>query len=266
VTATLFMLAFLVYFLLPLFWLFVASSKSASDLFDSFGLWFARDFNLWQNIKELFAVHSVDGGSYLLWIRNSMLYSVSSAVIAALVAAAAGYGFGLFRFRGREALFWLVLGSVMVPTQALATPTFLLFAQVGLTNSPWSIILPSSVSPFGVYLMRIYAVRAVPLDIIEAARVDGAGELRIFRSIAFRLLVPGFVTVALFVFVASWNNYFLPLIMLSEPKWYPLTVGIRELGTTEILTGSLVTIVPLIAAFMLLQRFWQSGLQAGSVR
>jgi multiple sugar transport system permease protein len=155
---------------------------------------------------------------------------------------------------------------VMVPTQALATPTFLLFARVGLTNSPWSIILPSSVSPFGVYLMRIYAQRAVPVEIIEAARVDGAGEWRIFRSIAFRLLVPGFVTVALFVFVATWNNYFLPLIMLSEPKWYPLTVGIRELGTTEILTGSLVTIAPLIAAFMLLQRYWESGLQAGSVR
>src|SRR5690349_8387740 len=148
--ATLFMLGFLVYFLLPLFWLFVASTKSASDLFDSFGLWFAHDFDLVRNIKELFAVRSLDGGSYLLWIRNSMLYSVSSAVIAALVAAAAGYGFGMFRFRGREALFWLVLGSVMVPTQALATPTFLLFAQVGLTNSPWSIILPSSVSPFGV--------------------------------------------------------------------------------------------------------------------
>jgi multiple sugar transport system permease protein len=266
VTATLFMLAFLVYFLLPLFWLFVASTKSASDLFDSFGLWFAHDFDLVRNIEELFAVRSVDGGSYLLWIRNSMLYSVSSALIGALLAAAAGYGFGLFRFRGREALFWLVLGSVMVPTQALATPTFLLFAQVGLTNSPWSIILPSSVSPFGVYLMRIYAARAVPLEIIEAARVDGAGELRIFRSIAFRLLVPGFVTVALFAFVATWNNYFLPLIMLSEPKWYPLTVGIRELGTTGILTGSLVTIVPLIAAFMLLQRYWESGLQAGSVR
>jgi multiple sugar transport system permease protein len=260
------MLAFLVYFLLPLFWLFVSATKSASDLFDSFGLWFARDFNLVQNIKELFAVHSVDGGSYLLWIRNSMLYSVSSALIAALLAAAAGYGFSLFRFRGREALFWLVLGSVMVPTQALATPTFLLFAKVGLTNSPWSIILPSSVSPFGVYLMRIYAQRAVPPDIIEAARIDGAGELRIFRSIAFRLLVPGVVTVALFAFVATWNNYFLPLVMLSEPKWYPLTVGIRELGTTGILTGSLVTIVPLIAAFMLLQRYWESGLQAGSVR
>jgi multiple sugar transport system permease protein len=155
---------------------------------------------------------------------------------------------------------------VMVPTQALATPTFLLFAKVGLTNNPLSIILPSSVSPFGVYLMRIYADRAVPGELIEAARLDGAGELRIFRAIAFRLLVPGVVTVAIFAFVATWNNYFLPLIMLSQAKWYPLTVGIRELGTTGILVGSLIAIVPMILAFVLLQRFWESGLAAGSIR
>jgi multiple sugar transport system permease protein len=103
----------------------------------------------------------------------------------------------------------------------------------------------------------------VPIQIIEAARLDGAGEFRIFRSIAFRLLVPGFVTVALFAFVGTWNNYFLPLIMLSEPKWYPFTVGVRELGTTGQLTGSLLAIAPLIAAFLLLQRYWQSGLAAG---
>jgi multiple sugar transport system permease protein len=154
----------------------------------------------------------------------------------------------------------------MVPTQALATPTYLLFAEIGLTNSPWSIILPCSVSPFGVYLMRIYAAGAVPTELIEAARLDGAGELRIFRSIAFRLLAPGFVTVMIFAFVATWNNYFLPLIMLSEPKWYPLTVGIRQLGNTGILVGSLLAVAPMILAFVLLQRFWQSGLAAGSIR
>jgi multiple sugar transport system permease protein len=265
VAAQLFMLAFLAYFLLPLFWLVVSATKSGSDLFDSFGLWFARDFHLAQNVRDLFAARSVDGGSYLLWMRNSMLYSVSSAVIAALAAAGAGYGFAKFSFRGREALFWLVLGTVMVPTQALATPTYLLFAKVGLTNSPWSIILPSSVVPFGVFLMRIYAERAVPIQLIEAARLDGASEIRIFRSIAFRLLAPGFVTVMLFAFVATWNNYFLPLIMLSEPKWYPFTVGVRELGTTAAITGSLLAVGPMVIAFVLLQRFWQSGLATGGM-
>ena len=260
------MLAFAAYFLLPLFWLLIASTKSTSDLFSSSGLWFAHDFHLVDNVRDLLAERTLDGGTYLLWMRNSALYSVTSAVVAALLAAAAGYGFALFSFRGREPLFWIVLGTVMVPTQALATPTYLLFADVGLTNNPLSIILPSSVSPFGVYLMRVYAERAIPFEIIEAARLDGAGELRIFRSIGLRALVPAFVTVALFAFVSTWNNYFLPLIMLSEPKWYPLTVGIRELGDTGILTGSLLAIAPMIAAFLLLQRYWHSGLPSGSFR
>jgi multiple sugar transport system permease protein len=263
VAAQLFMLAFLAYFLLPLFWMVVSATKSTSDLFDSFGLWFAHDFHLAQNVRDLFDARTLDGGTYLLWMRNSLLYSVSSAVIAALAAAAAGYGFSKFRFRGREALFWFVLGTVMVPTQALATPTYLLFAKIGLTNNPLSIILPSSVIPFGVFLMRIYADRAVPIQVIEAARLDGASEFRIFRSIAFRLLAPGFVTVMLFAFVATWNNYFLPLIMLSEPKWYPFTVGVRELGTTGAITGSLLAVAPMVAGFVLLQRYWQSGLGAG---
>ena len=197
------MLAFLAYFAFPLFWLFVASTKETSDLFSTFGLWFADDFHLFQNVRDLFSIRTLDGGTYLVWLRNSFLYSVSSAVIAGLTAAGAGYGFAKFAFRGREPMFWLIIGSVMVPTQALAVPTWLLFAEVDLTNSPLSIILPCSVSPFGVFLMRIYADRAVDASLIEAARLDGAGEWRIFRSIVFRMLSPAMVTVMLFAFVAD---------------------------------------------------------------
>ena len=224
------MLAVLVYFLFPLFWLVVASTKQTSDLFSTFGLWFADDFHFFQNVRDLFATRTLDGGTYLVWMRNSALYSVTSAVVAGLTATAAGYGFAKFEFRGRELMFWIVIGSVMVPTQALAVPTWLMFAEIHLTNNPLSIILPCSVSPFGIFLMRIYARSAVPGELIEAARLDGASELRIFRSIAFRLLAPGFVTVMLFAFVQCWNNYFLPLLMLSEAKWYPLTVGLNQLG------------------------------------
>jgi multiple sugar transport system permease protein len=271
---TLFMLAFLVYFLTPLTWLVIASTKSIDDLFSSFGLWFA-DFNLIDNIKDTFAK---DDGVYGTWLRNTLIYSTVSAIGAALLAAMAGYGFAKFAFRGKEALFWFVLGSVMVPTTALAIPTYLMFSKIGLTNSPLSIIIPSLVSPFGIYLMRIYAEASVPSDLMEAARIDGAGEFRIFRGIAFRLLAPGFVTVLLFTFVATWNNYFLPLVMLSEPKWYPLTVGLAQWnvqanasgGSTAafnlVITGSLISIVPLIIAFIFLQRFWQSGLSTGSVK
>src|SRR4051794_26304757 len=271
---TIFMLAFLVYFLMPLFWLLVASTKSLDDLFDSFGLWFS-DFNLIDNIKDVF---KQDNGVYVDWLRNTVMYSVLSAVGAALLSAAAGYGFAKFAFRGKNLMFWFVLGSVMVPTTALAIPTYLMFAKLGFTNNPLAVILPSLVSPFGIYLMRIYAEASVPTDLLEAARIDGAGEFRIFSQIAFRLLVPGFVTVLLFNFVATWNNYFLPLVMLSEPKWYPLTVGLQQWnsqataggGATSafniVITGSLISIVPLILAFIFLQRYWQSGLGSGGVK
>ena len=274
VLPTLFMLAFVVYFLMPLWWLLVASTKSIDDLFDSFALWFSN-FNLTDNISETF---SKDGGVYWTWLRNTLMYSIVSAVGAALLAAMAGYGFAKFHFRGKNLLFWIVLGSVMVPTTALAIPTYLLFSKVGLTNNPFSIILPSLVNPFGIYLMRIYAEGSVPFDLLEAARIDGAGEFRIFRQIAFRLLAPGFVTVLLFSFVATWNNYFLPLVMLSEPRWYPLTVGLAQWnaqataggGATAafntVITGALISIIPLIIAFIFLQRYWQSGLAAGSVK
>ena len=274
VVPTLFMLAFLIYFLMPLVWLLVSSTKSLDDLFDSFGLWF-RGFNLTQNISDTF---TKDGGVFLTWVRNTLMYSVISAGGAALLAAAAGYGFAKFSFRGKNALFWLVLGSVMVPQTALAIPTYLLFSKIGLNNNPLGFILPSLVSPFGIYLMRIYAESAVPGELIEAARIDGAGEFMIFRRIAFRLLGPGFVTVLLFTFVSTWNNYFLPLVLFSDEKWYPLTVGLAQWnnqatasgGATAafnlVITGSLISVVPLIIAFLFLQRYWQSGLSAGSVK
>jgi len=271
---TLFMLAFLIYFLMPLWWLLVSSTKSIEDLFGTFGLWFSH-FNLSDNLSETF---SKDSGIYWDWLRNTLVYSFVSAFGAAFLAAAGGYGFAKFAFRGKELLFWVVLGAVMVPTTALAIPLYLMFSKIGLTNSPLAIILPSLVSPFGIYLMRIYAEASVPSELIEAARIDGAGEFYIFRKIAFRLLGPGFVTVLLFTFVATWNNYFLPLVMLSEPKWYPLTVGLAQWndqanasgGSTSafnlVITGSLVSVVPLIIAFVFLQRFWQSGLGAGGVK
>jgi multiple sugar transport system permease protein len=274
---TLGMLALLIYFLLPLFWLFVASTKTTGDLFSSFGLWFAHDFSLLSNIRQTF---TYDGGVYGRWMLNTLFYSVVSAGGAAFLAALGGYGFAKYRFRGNNVLFGLVLGSIMVPTTALAIPTYLLFSKVGMVNTPLAIILPSLVSPFGLFLMRIYAKDAIPDSLIEAGRIDGAGEMRIFFQLALRTLAPGIVTVLLFTLVATWNNYFLPLIMLNNPDLYPITVGLaawssQSVGggsgsTGELLalvvTGSALSIIPLIAAFLLLQRYWQSGLSAGGVK
>jgi len=274
---TIAMVAALAYFLLPLVWLLISSTKNTQDLFTTFGLWFSRSPQLLANVE---ATVTHDGGVFLRWLLNTVLYAAVSAVGAALLAAAAGYGFAKFRFRGQGAWFNLVVGAVMVPTTALAIPTYLLFAQVGLVDTPWAVILPSLVNPFGLFLMRVYAQDAVPDHVIEAARIDGAGEWRIFAQIALRLLAPGLVTVVLFTLVATWNNYFLPLIMLNDPKLYPVTVGLASWAAQAqnggagasgemlplVVTGSLLSIVPLVVAFLLLQRYWQSGLAAGSVK
>jgi multiple sugar transport system permease protein len=274
---TIAMLAALAYFLIPLFWLAVSSTKSTQDLFNSFGLWFSHAPQLPGNIRATF---STNGGVFLRWMLNTLFYAGASSVGAALLAASAGYGFAKYRFRGHKAGLSLVVGTIMVPATALAIPTYLLFSQVGLVNTPWAVILPSLVNPFGLYLMRIYAHDAVPDSLIEAARIDGAGELRIFFRIALRLLAPGLVTVLLFTLVSTWNNYFLPLIMLNNPNLYPVTVGLSSWAAQAqnggagassgmfalVVTGSLLSIIPLVVAFLLLQRYWQSGLAAGSVK
>lgn len=274
VTLTLITAVALVYSLLPLVWLLISATKTQEGLFSSFGLWFAGDFALFGNIADTFAYQD---GIFGRWLFNTLLYVVVGAGGATLLCALTGYGLAKFAFPGRRAVFAIVLGGVAVPPTALAVPTFLMFAKMGLTDTPWAIIIPSLVCPFGLYLMWTFATDAVPDEILESARVDGAGEFKIFFSLAMPLLAPGFVTVLLFNTVITWNNFFLPLIMLKDPDLFPLTLGLyawSEQATTVggdviynlVITGSLLTIVPLIAAFLLLQRFWQSGLAAGSVK
>lgn len=264
----------LVYSLLPLFWLAVNATKSQEGLFDSFGLWFADDIHLWRNVVDTL---TYDDGVFLRWLGNTLLYVVLGAGGATALATLGGYGLARFDFPGKRAVFAIVIGAVAVPGTALAVPTFLLFSRLGLTNTPWAVIIPSLVTPFGLYLMWTFAAEAVPLDLIEAARIDGAGETRVFAQVCLPLLAPGIVTVLLFTSVATWNNYFLPLIMLKNPDWYPLPLGLtawNAQATTAggeavfnlVITGSLLTILPLIVAFLLLQRYWRSGLAAGSIK
>ena len=271
---TIVMTLLLVYSLLPLFWLLVSSTKTQPELLSSFGLWFSGEFSLFDNIAQTL---SYGDGEFVRWFGNTVLYVVVGAGGATLLAALGGYGLAKFNFPGKRAVFAVVLGAVAIPGTALAVPTFLMFSQLGLTNTPWAIILPSLISPFGLYLIWTYAMDAVPTEVLEAARMDGAGEMRTFFTISLRLLGPGLVTVLLFTIVATWNNYFLPLIMLSEPTWYPLTVGLNQWNSQAqtvggdpiynlVVTGSLLTIVPIVIAFLFLQRYWQSGLAAGSVK
>jgi multiple sugar transport system permease protein len=274
VLLTVVMSLFILYTLLPLFWLVINATKTQGDLFTTFGLWFGDSFNLWNNIVDTFTYRD---GIFLRWLGNTLLYVVAGAGGATVLATMAGYGLAKYNFRGRKAVFAVVIGAVAVPGTALAVPTFLMFSQLGLTNTPWAIIIPSLISPFGLYLMWVFASDAVPTELLEAARMDGASEMRTFFTISTKLLMPGIVTVLLFAVVATWNNYFLPLIMLSDPAWYPLTVGLNQWNAQAtgaaaqpiynlVITGSLLSIIPIVVAFLLLQRFWQSGLSAGSVK
>lgn len=268
------MIVYGLYTLVPLVWLLFSATKTQAGLFSSFGLWFADDFVFFDNLAETLTYRD---GIFLRWLGNTLLYVVVGAGGATLLATLAGYGLAKYRFPGRRAVFAVVLGAVAVPGTALAVPTFLLFSELGLTNTPWAVIIPSLISPFGLYLIWVFAADAIPTELLEAARIDGAGEFRTFFTISLRLLAPGIVTVVLFTVVATWNNYFLPLIMLSDPAWYPLTVGLNQWSAQAtgagsqpiynlVIMGSLLTIIPIVIAFLMLQRFWQSGLAAGSVK
>jgi multiple sugar transport system permease protein len=266
-----------VYFLIPFWWLLVNSSKDAAGLFGgSNALWFDDNVDFVGNFTQVF---TFNGGIYARWIFNSAMYAVVGGVGATLLAVLAGYGFAKFRFTGRRLSFAVLLGAVMVPTTALVIPTFILFSQANLTNTIWAVILPTLLNPFGVYLMSIYARDSVPDELLDAARVDGAGELRIFWQVALPLMRPAVVTVLLLSVVSSWNNYFLPLAMLSDNTLFPVTVGIGQwqsiaagnnAGGTSlwslIIMGSLISVIPLIIAFLSLQRYWRGGLSIGSLK
>ena len=261
-----------IYFLVPYFWLIVSSTKNAGDLFGTFGFWFAPNFNLFSNLQQLFTYRD---GVFLRWLLNSFLYAGIGALVGTWFSSMAGYALAKYVFPGRNLLFSLVIGSLLVPVTALALPLYLMFSAVGQTNTYWAVLLPSIVSPFGVYLSRIYATTGVPDELLEAARVDGAGEFRTY-TISLHLMIPALVTIFLFQFVAIWNNFFLPLVMLSDDKLFPITVGLETWNVTTagsakflyglIITGALISTIPLLAGSIALQRFWRGGLGVGSVK
>ncbi|MDI1465366.1 carbohydrate ABC transporter permease [Catellatospora sp. KI3] len=260
-----------VYFLLPLWWLLVGATKSREQFTGTDSLWFA-DFRLLDNLGELMSYRD---GLFLRWTLNSLAYTAGAALLGTLLAAMCGYALAKYRFPGRELIFNVVLSGVLVPATALALPLFLIFSQVHATNTFWAVFLPSLVNPFGVYLARVYAAAGVPDGLLEASRIDGAGEVRTFFTISARLMAPALVTIFLFHFVAVWNNFLLPLIMLSDERLFPVTLGLYTWNTQiaqvpelrgMVIVGSLISITPLAVAFLLLQRFWRTGISTGAVK
>ncbi|MGW1403701.1 carbohydrate ABC transporter permease [Streptomyces sp. NPDC002405] len=259
------------YTLLPLAWLLTAAAKNTGDLLGGRTL----TPSTWHLGPNLHALATAGDGIYFRWYVNSLLYAGIGALLCALVCVCAGYAFHVYSFPGKEKLFGLVLLGVLVPTTALALPMYLLASKLGVVNTFWAVFVPSLVNPFGVYLARVFCAGYVPGEVLEAARMDGAGELRTFWSVGLRMVMPGLVTVFLFQFTAIWNNFFLPLVMLSDNRLFPLSLGLYSWNTQThafpeyyplVVTGSLLGIVPLVIAFVALQRHWKAGLTAGSVK
>lgn len=265
-----FIVAF-VYFVVPALWLFVAATKNAGELYTTGGFEFAH-FRLWENISNLFAYR---GGIFARWLLNSVIYSGFGSVVTALVSAMCGYALYVYEFRGKKIILGALMASLLIPATVIAQPVYLLLIQLGLGNTMAGVLLPSFVYPFGVMLCYITAQASVPREIIEAARIDGAGEFHIFFRISLPMMMTGLATVFLFAFMQSWNSYMMPLMVLNDPNLYPVTVGlvdwrnqsssVASLGTLTI-TGAFISIIPLILIFLATQKYWKAGLAAGGVK
>ncbi len=275
----------LIYFLLPIFWLVISSTKTHSELIGSGALgtlWFSGSLaDLPDAIARTYGNlmgAKVSNGMYWRWVANSLLYSTAAGVIGTVVSVMAGYALAKFKFPGMNVSLGVVMAGLLMPAALLAIPMYVVFNNLGVSHSIWAIIIPCAVSPFGMFLGRVYAHSSVPTELIEAARIDGAGEARIFFTMVLRLLAPAMVTIFLFIFVNTWNNFLLPLVMFGSNNdttgLRPVTLGLYTIikqrvpapDEGAVMMGALLGVLPLIVLFLALQKYWQSGLAAGSVK
>ncbi len=270
---------FLVFFVLPVLWLLLAATKTDDQLVHgnplSFGSWHALHAN-WV------ALTGYQGDAIFLWLRNSALYAFLALIITLAVAIPAGYALAMTEFRGRRTLLIATLVVMLMPNATLVVPLFLEINAVHLIGSMWSIILPYSFYPFGVYLTYIYFSTALPNDLLDAARLDGCSELGAFRRIALPLATPVVALVGFFSFVANWTNYFLPYVLLPESSQFPVQVGLGTLlddvpqfnptvgslavQRPELALATLLAITPVLIVFLFSQRFLVAGMLAGATK
>ncbi|TDO55196.1 multiple sugar transport system permease protein [Kribbella sp. VKM Ac-2571] len=266
------LVVFLVYSIAPVWFLIVSATKSQRDLYSTNGLWFA-DFHLFDNIRDLFTYHD---SIFLRWMANTLLYGVAGTVGMTVICVACGYALAMYQFRGRGVLMGCIIASFLIPGALLTIPSFLLYTRLHLVDTPWAIIVPHFFSAFSVYLAKVYAEGAIPPELLEAARVDGAGEYRAFFTIGARLMTTGSATIFLLGFVGSWNSFFGPLvflrgeqkwtIMLGLYSWLNIKVDQSVDLTGLVMVGAIVSLIPIVALMLSMQRYWRSGITLGSVK
>ena len=252
--------------LAPFYFMFVFASQSRTEIFSlPPPVWFGDDF--FNNLNIL--------TSRLPFWRNlgwSLYVALASTALTLLFCSMGGYAFALFEFRFKRALFALVMGTMLLPSFMNMIPTFMIMDALGWIDQPRALYLPGAASAFGIFLMRQFVATSVPKDLIEAARMDGCGELGIYARIALPLLKPALGTLGLITFIASWNNFIGPLIVMRSPENYTLPLALRSLQSpvdTEwgaLMAGSAIATIPLLILFMLSSRQLISGLTAGAVK
>lgn len=274
------LVAFAVYVAVPLYWLVISSMKSTHGLFTTSGL--APPGTLAHLGGNLEKVFTFDGGVFGRWMLNSIVYSGVAAGVGVWLCALAGYCLAFFEFRGKRVLFGSILTAMMLPGSALVLPIYLVDTLVlHLRGTPFGFVLPALVSAFGVYFMYVYLSGAGLRDLLDAARVDGAGEFRIVWEIVRGVAMPGVVTLAAIMFIVTWNNFFLALVVLNKPSQFPLSVGLVQWVTLlsgtaagsgagavtypEIIVGSLISILPLAILLTVGRRRIVAGLTLGSI-
>jgi multiple sugar transport system permease protein len=276
----LFLIALGIVFLVPLLWLLLAPTKTNDELttlnplaFGSFG----QAGTAWSNLL------SFNNGEVLVWLGNSVGYSIAGVLLSVIAAVPAGYVLAMYSFRGRRFMLILTLIGMILPAAAIVIPIYRELALIGLTNSIWSVILPSAFFPFGVYLTYLHFQTALPKELVEAAKMDGATDLRVFVSLGLPLARPAVALVTFFAFVANWNNYFLPYVMLVNDRLYTLQLGISTLLNSapvintsntsnlpihkpEAALAALLSIIPIAFFFIAFQRVIGAGMLAGAVK
>lgn len=259
---------FALLFLLPLYWFVISTTKNASQLYQGTLTLGSPNHFVHDNLTDVFAFQ---GGVFGLWYLNSFLYAGVGALVGTFAASLAGFAFRRYRFFGRRPLFVLILGFALVPPFATALPLFSIFRDAGMLDTRWAVLIPSLVNVFGVYLMVVYW-NQVPEELFDAAVVDGANDVTLFLRIGMPNILPGFTTLMLLAFVGIWNNYFLPLVMLSSSDKFPLIRGILTITSLQgfpiynlNIMGAFLTSLPLLVIFLALQRFLAPQL-TGAIR
>jgi multiple sugar transport system permease protein len=219
-----------------------------------------------ENYRQLFA-HTGMARCF----ANSLFLATAATLLSLVFNVTAGYAFAKLDFGGRDRIFKVLLGALIIPAQVAMIPLFLLLKNLGLVNTYMGVLIPSMANVFGIFLVRQYAL-SIPNELLEAARVDGAGELRVFRSIVLPALGPILVTLAIFAFLGSWNDFLWPLIVLTDDDLHTLPVALASLSREHVqdnemmMAGSVITVVPVLVLFLVLQRYYIQGLLAGSVK